>query len=215
GRQRLGGVEGFFPRKELESPRHRVGIHADCAKPERTEGAGQRDLRSDAVAIGPGVADDRDGVATEFSNHVAEAVGEVRVEEFAGHGHGEPGGDSFFSSSSSSSSTRLPRWVDRSRMTIHSCACLIRTRRAKSRRISPDLSWSHRIRASTSSSLPRMPKKIRPVFKSGATSAPFTVIVTVSPWYLVCKYAPSSRWTSSAMRIVRLDMENADCRLRI
>jgi len=54
---RIGFGENDVVDQELKAARHDVRIDANHLVPQRAQDPGQRDLRTDTIAIGPGVAD--------------------------------------------------------------------------------------------------------------------------------------------------------------
>jgi len=66
---------------KLDAARHRVGVGRDGIDVERPQHAGQRDLRTDAIAVGAGVGNHDDTAAFQRTQERGEAIMEFRVVE--------------------------------------------------------------------------------------------------------------------------------------
>ena len=70
--------EGQVPHKKSETARHRIGVRADHGMTQRAQHAGQRDLRTDAIAVRTRVPHDRHGARAKVSEQALKALGERR-----------------------------------------------------------------------------------------------------------------------------------------
>ena len=70
----IGAVKRQTLRQKSEAPRHRVCVNADNIVTHGSKHASECDLGADAIAVGPGVADDRDGAAGQFSSQPAKSL---------------------------------------------------------------------------------------------------------------------------------------------